>query len=314
MDNVLRMQIKLDAAPARVYDALTDDAALATWFTEFSAVDVAGGAYDFWGRFTPGAPTREQGKHPVSDYRAGHLLSYDWTLPNGSTNVRLMLRERAPDVTMLTLHHANAEVGQHHTYALAPEDFWFLSLENLRRYLDGKPSDARVDFSQSMKGDITHVIDIDADAGTVFDVLLSPKQLERWIASQAAVEPHIGGSIDLGWGVGPIKILDLQPNQKLAYEWNEDGTTGQMTTVTWTLEEGNGRTRLTFTHSGFDDDTDNSGIYPGWRNFQSWVRSVAEYGDNWQPAIKLLTNPDHAAWYPKAINDAQALFADEAVE
>ena len=316
MDTVLRMQIKLDAALSKVYEALTEDAALTAWFTEFSAVDVAENAYDFWGRFTPGAPKREEGHHPITEHRVGRLLSYDWPQEEGPTNVRLMLREREPNVTILTLHQANADVGQHHAYPLAPEDFWFLSLENLRRYLDGKACDARVDFSKSMKGDITHVIDIDADAGTVFEVLLSPKQLERWIASKATVEPHVGGKIDLGWGegVGAIKILELDPNKKLAYQWDEDGETGQATTVTWTLEEGSGQTRLTFTHSGFDDETDNSGIYAGWRNFQSWVRSIAEYGDNWQPAVKLLTNPDHAAWYPKSINDAQALFTDEAVE
>jgi hypothetical protein len=62
---------------------------------------------------------------------------------------------------------------------------------------------------------------------------------------------------------------------------------------------------LTLTHSGFDDDSDVSGIYGGWRNFQNWVRSVSEYGDDWQPPIVKLRNTSYAAWYPKSISQAQ---------
>jgi hypothetical protein len=101
------------------------------------------------------------------------VLAYDWRIEEKGTHATFRLHPQADGKTILTLQHANADDGVHHYGAIGLEDFWFLSLENLRRYLDGKPSDARVDYTQSMKGDITHILDVDADAATVFNVLLA---------------------------------------------------------------------------------------------------------------------------------------------
>jgi hypothetical protein len=87
----------------------------------------------------------------------------------------------------------------------AYEDFWFLSLENLRRHLDGKPP-VRCDYSQSMLGDIHHTIEIDAPPEAVYETLIKPEQLNRWIASNASVEPQIGGNYDLVLAPVPPKF------------------------------------------------------------------------------------------------------------
>jgi hypothetical protein len=78
--------------------------------------------------------------------------------------------------------------------------------------------------------------------------------------------------------------------------------------MSWELEESGGKTRVIFTHSGFADDADVSGVYTGWRSFLNWVRSIAEYGADWQPPITVL-KPDAIA-YPKVMYAAQAQLVD----
>jgi len=152
------------------------------------------------------------------------------------------------------------------------EDFWFLSLENLRRHLDGK-APVRCDFSRSMLGDIHHSIEIDAPPDRVFDILIQPEQLQRWIASQATVEPHVGGRYDLGWGsVASLRILELVPGEHLRLDWSDEQ---RQTILDWMLEESGGKTRLTLVHSGFAPDQD-TGVVNGWLNFMSWIKSIAE--------------------------------------
>jgi len=85
------------------------------------------------------------------------------------------------------------------------------------------------------------------------------------------------------------------------------------TTLSWTLEASGGKTRLTFTHSGFDADEDVSGMYTGWRTFLNTflnnLRSVVEYGPAWQPMLVPLA-PD-AVGYSAAIIAGQHHVVDE---
>lgn len=41
----------------------------------------------------------------------------------------------------------------------------------------------------------------------------------------------------------------------------------------------------------------------GWRNFMNWVRSIAEYGADWQPPLSVL--PPNPIAYSRAMIDAQ---------
>jgi uncharacterized protein YndB with AHSA1/START domain len=305
MFSTTRIQIGLNATPERVFRALTDSTALRAWFSEQAEVDLSRNQYDFWGRFTPKAPDRDAGRHAIVDSVPGHSLAYRWQVGGDSTRVTYRLHPHASG-TILTLRH-----GPDGEQSLEPggfEDFWFLSLENLRRYLDGKASDARVDYTNPMRGDIHHETEIDAPASSVFQVLTSPDELNRWIATHAKVEPEKGGAYNLGWmydgeDLGASKILDIVPNQRLTLDLPPDPYSQKPTVITWVMQENNGKTWLTFTHSGFDADQDVGGLYTGWRNFVNWVRSAAEYGPAWQPPIAVL-KPDTIG-YPGAMFAAQ---------
>ncbi len=308
MFNPVRMQLKLAAAPERVFEALTDAAALEAWFCEHA--EITPEHYAFWGRFTPKAPDQTQGQHVLVSRVAPRELVYEWQLKGAASQVTIKLLPRDEE-TILTLRQTATDVtGNYHL-----EDFWFLAMENLRRYLDGKPCEARIDYTQPMKGDIRHETVVDAPASRVFEVLINPDELDRWIATKATVEPQIGGKYDIGWGeyTAGVKIVDLVPNQKLSISTPEDPTYGNKnrteTIMTWILEESDGKTRLTFIHSGFDVDEDVSGIYTGWRSFLNWVRSVAEYGADWQPPLVIV--PPGMIAYAASIVNAQNEIVDE---
>lgn len=295
----LHMQVALNQPPQAVYRALTDTSAVAGWFAEHAEIVLEQKRYDFWGRYTPDTPDREAGRHPLLQHEAQKRLQFAWSVQGAETQVTFLLHQRDAESMFVVQHEGlNRDLS---SGSFAIEDFWFLSLENLRRHLDHKPP-VRCDFSGPITGDIRHEVEIDGPASAVFDALIRPEQLQRWIANRAAVEPEIGGRFDLGWGVPTVsKIVDIVPNQKLAISWHEETET----VVTWTLAESGGKTRLTIVHSGFAPTKKTGGLQAGWLNFTSWVRSIVEYGPSWQPAILKLA-PGTEAFYPASIQAAQS--------
>src|SRR5690606_5287025 len=104
------------------------------------------------------------------------------------------------------------------------EAFWSLSLENLRGWVERGVAGARCDFTVKPLEEVRLSIDIDAPPAEVFRALVEPEQLNRYMASDASIEPHVGGILDFGWGQHlPMKILDFEPNERLAYTWNYEG-------------------------------------------------------------------------------------------
>jgi uncharacterized protein YndB with AHSA1/START domain len=199
-----RIQIGLNAEPERVFRALTESTALRAWFCEHAEVDLTQDRYDFWGKFTPQAPDRNAGRHAIVESIPGQVLAYRWQVGGDGTRVTYRLYPHANGTT-LTLRHAPD--GEQSPEPGGFEDFWFLSLENLRRYLDGKPSDARIDYTHPMRGDIRHETEIDAPLARVFEVLTHPDELNRWIATHAKVQPEKGGEYNLGWMYGRERHL-----------------------------------------------------------------------------------------------------------
>jgi uncharacterized protein YndB with AHSA1/START domain len=163
---------------------------------------------------------------------------------------------------------------------------------------EGRPVHTRFDFhTLNSTGDIRHEIAIDAPPDVVFAKLVEPDELNRWIAYNASVEPHAGGTFDLGWGEGMAsQILEITPPSKLSYGWATQ-------TVTWTLEGSGGKTRLLIVHSGFDPDTV-PGERLGWLNFMTWIGSMAEVGPAWQSPLNLV-NKDYPTFYSRSLNDRQ---------
>lgn len=299
MDELYRLQVTIAADPASVYNALTSAEALETWFAEHAEVDLPARRYDFWGRYTPETPDREQGRHEIIVAEQDSRLRFAWPLEGATTEVeyRLHPRDGATVATILTVTHTGC--GRDTSAPCAPEDFWFLVLENLRRHVEGRVVHSRFDFhTLNSQEDIRHEIEIDAPAEVVFSKLVEPAELNRWIAYNAAVEPQVGGTFDLGWGEGfTSKILEIEPPNKLVYGWAGSQT------VTWTLEGSGGKTHLLIVHSGFDPGTV-PGERLGWLSFITWIGSMSEVGPSWQSPLSLV-NKEYPMFYSRSLNDRQ---------
>jgi uncharacterized protein YndB with AHSA1/START domain len=153
----------------------------------------------------------------------------------------------------------------------------------------------RFDFSQAYQGAVQLDLEIGVQPDIVFDALVDPQQLRRYMADNPVVEPVVDGRIDFGWGDdGPYRILALEAPNRLDYAWrNSDGSSDSV--VSWQLEGSAGRTRLTLVHSGFAADRDTAGYTFGWLDYLNRIRFMCEVGAGWhKPRIELIA-PDEAA-------------------
>ena len=78
---------------------------------------------------------------------------------------------------------------------------------------------------------------------------------------------------------GPLEIIDLAPFERISYSW-EPWKQVPETVATWTLEEADGKTRLTLVHSGFDPEAPNAGLGTGRQEARArllpFLREVAD--------------------------------------
>jgi len=132
MENRVELQVTIDATPDQVYQALTDGEQLSQWFAEHVDVSLGDGRFGFWGKLTPGTPNQEHGQHRLLGYGEGEL-KFEWEFRGQPTTVFIEFHEQGP-TTQLNLTHFGLPARQHGQYAVA--DFWSLSLENLRAWVE----------------------------------------------------------------------------------------------------------------------------------------------------------------------------------
>lgn len=114
----------------------------------------------------------------------------------------------------------------------------------------------------------------------VWRTLTTPELMGRWLMEPTGFEARVGTRFTYQttpageWdGVIHCRVLDVIPNERLAYEWrgghdaNADYGSRLETVVTWTLTKVDGGTRLRLVHSGFrlpDNDFAFKNMSKGW--------------------------------------------------
>ncbi|HUG13379.1 MAG TPA: SRPBCC domain-containing protein [Thermomicrobiales bacterium] len=280
--------VTIDATPEDVFRALTESDQLNEWFSEHSDIALDDGRYDFWGRHTVGAPEREEGRHTIETLEHGRRLVYRWRLSGQDSTVDIRLAPVGGGVELSLRHDGLTPRALHRTSLY---DFWSLALENLRAWCERGQIGSRPDFALSPLADAVASVQIEAPAEEVFDALLDPAQIGRFAGGeQPVVERRRGGRYSFGWeGGGPIKILEIVPNERLAYSWSHGDPE---TVVTWTLEGSGGGTRLTLVHSGFAPDQEREDYRIGWLHFLNRIKHMVEQGPEWRP-IEIVSEELH---------------------
>ncbi len=276
MTEKIEFKIDINAPASKVFEALTEAGKLEQWFAEKAYVSQSKKQYDFWGRYTPEAPGPESGRNHLLTYEPHTKLGFNWRVRGEETQVNIALEETTGGTSVRLEHEAPARPHTH----LSLGDFWMLSFENLRRFLKDGSAPIRCDYSSPPRGDVELAVEIGATPEDVYRGLTRPEEVNRWIADKADIEPVVGGRYSFGWEWGPVKILDLVPNEKLVHSWTEPDM--PETVVTWTLEGSGGKTRLLLVHSGFAPDRETEDLRTGWMKHVIWLKVMLEQGESWQ--------------------------------
>jgi uncharacterized protein YndB with AHSA1/START domain len=277
----VRAVMMIAAPPHAVFQALTEEDQLEIWFAEEVDIALEDGRYDFWGRYTPGAPGREAGQHRLTALEQGQQLAYGWQVRDQETTVEITLRAVEAG-TELRLEHGNLPGRQQDRTSFY--DFWALALENLRAWCERGALGGRPDFALGIHAPAVAEVEIDASLEAVFEMLVDPRQVALVMGSgePPLIEPLVGGRFDIGWdGQGPIKVLEIDPPRRLAYSWKYDQE--EETVVSWSLEGSGGKTRLTLVHSGFVPERATEGYRLGWLHFLNRIKHIVEARGAWVP-------------------------------
>ncbi|TWP50190.1 SRPBCC domain-containing protein [Lentzea tibetensis] len=262
MSEPMKFSVRVQAPARRVLHALTDAAEMRVWLAEHAEVDLPH-TYAFWGRYTPEGDAPHQRPLHVDD----STVRFGWLIDGEDTTVELRLAEHE-DGTIIELsqsHYPGWKVAvQEVSIRGALHTYWALSMANLIDHVEGRPLMPKVDFTST---DLTAEVLIGASRQDVYDALMDPDKFSRWFGAKVGIEPWVGGR----WAMGgfenepqPAKIIDLEEGRKVAIQFAD----GEVSA--WELEESNGKTRLTFVHSGFDEGK------PSWGAWMGWLSGIAE--------------------------------------
>ncbi len=278
---ILRVRIRKPAAA--VFAAMTDSAQLTKWFAEHALFDAGKKEFRFWGRYTPETPSEADSACPISRLEEAKLLEFKWNLRGATTTATLEL-EQSENGTLVTMVHSDIPSRPDTHYSLT--DFWYGALENLRGWVERQATGLFADYSRIPKSKVELAAEIDAAPEQVFDALMNPSKVDRVFMGKSEIEPREGGKYTYGWPEdGPLKILELKPNEKLTLEWHYKDE--ERTVLTWELKGSGGRTHLTLVHSGFAADRDMGDYNAGWISFLGMIKGMIETGDAWKAPEKL---------------------------
>ena len=196
MNRTLRQRIILPVDPSAVYQAITNASSLQKWLTEMARVSLSDGIFELWGRYLPGAPDRAATK--LAEAIENRLLGFSWNYKTHTLPVTLELASSNKG-TILTL---TQEIPERPSGEASFADFWGVSFENLRRLLLHGSGPLFCDFSTAHRREAMVTAHINKPPQEVFTGLVDPRQLERYLADKATVEPRVGGKIDFGWEGG----------------------------------------------------------------------------------------------------------------
>ncbi|SCL20087.1 Uncharacterized conserved protein YndB, AHSA1/START domain [Micromonospora rhizosphaerae] len=272
MSDLLTLRARLAAPAETVRRALTDPAELRVWLAEHAEVELPH-RYAFWGRFTPEGDAPHQRLLHVDE----HILRFAWLLDGVETTTEVELTPEG-GTTVITLRQSHfdfAEAMSGSSIRGVLQTFWGLAIANLAAHLESRPLLPRTDFTSSdLRGELL----IAAPMDRVWASLTDSDQASAWFGHPIGIEPWVGGRYAMGGFESgyAAKVIDLEPGRKVSVDWGPTGI------ITWELAESDGKTKLTFVQSGFDEGRP---PYAAWSGSVAGLAELRRYHEveNWQP-------------------------------
>ena len=128
---------------------------------------------------------------------------------------------------------------------------------------------------------IRHKLVIKSTPETVFDAVTKEEGLKGWWAKETVAKPEAGfvNVFTFGKSRNEFKITKMVANQKVEWQCINSVEEWLGTTVSFDLEEKDGKTVLRFNHSGWKDATDFfAGCNYDWAQFMRSLKMLCETG------------------------------------
>ena len=147
----LNLGIEIKASAEDIYTALITPESLTTWFAEHVDISLEDNRYDFWGKFTPENPSRDEGRHRLVRLIPNRLLEFEWELRGAASRVQYEIHPNA-NGCVLTMYHRNLPVSmpnqsRGHTRAVLE----ISGRTPLRDYVTGSKKDGHTTCSISLR-------------------------------------------------------------------------------------------------------------------------------------------------------------------
>lgn len=266
----------------RVWQAITDPNELRQWFAQNAEVDLhVGGRFAFFGPDIPWGVDDDSATGKIFALDERTLIGWTWRFKDMDTTLAIELRSKDSGTEV---HYQHEMPDNDAPYGLwIVRDYADIYLHNLKSFCEiGEPA-CRPDFRNDRDVAVASA-EIDASPERVFEALTVPETMSQWLSPKSKVDLRVGGEYSFGWtqekdGVpepaGPRKILEVEPNRKLTYDWYYGDE--PPTQATWTIEAASGgKTRLTVTHSGFGPSCDLTDYISGWSSFLCLGKALLE--------------------------------------
>jgi uncharacterized protein (TIGR03086 family) len=162
------------------------------------------------------------------------------------------------------------------------------------------------DINPDINPVFTTTVDLPVGPDEAFALVTEPERLRRWTAVCATVDLRAGGT--WSWRVTPDhvaagRVREVEPGRRLVLGWGWEGDQTlppDASTVTITIEETDGGSRLTLTHEGLPDAESRAGHAEGWQHHLGRLERFAVKGD---------AGPDEWGWTPERLDPIIAGYA-----
>ena len=143
-----------------------------------------------------------------------------------------------------------------------------------------------------MSRDILLGVEIDADAGKIYEALTTKEGLSSFWTSDSIAEPEVGSEARFGFAGAPVplrmRVDTLEPGREVGWTCLGDFPNWSDTRVTWSLSAGeHAATRVFFRHAGFPDEQPEyefASVSYTWAVVLERLKELAEKGTA-QPAL-----------------------------
>ena len=130
-------------------------------------------------------------------------------------------------------------------------------------------------------------IAIAASPDTVWELLVDPEKIVRWMGMRASIEPQAGGVFRIEVIPGHTasgEVVEADPPRRLVYTWGwEEGRAGNVapgsTTIEIELVPNENGTTLRFSHRGLPSAESAQSHAHGWDHYLERLSIVAGGGD-----------------------------------